>query len=313
MSEYDLSTPVAMFVFNRPDETQQVFDRVSEAEPPALYVVSDGPRTEVPDEAALVKEVREIATEVDWDCELHTDFASSNLGVKERIASGISWVLDETEEAIFLEDDCLPHLDFFRFCEEMLEMYRGDERVMDVTGTNVQRHWKDDRQDYHFTNLGIIWGWATWAEMWEEYDPKMSLWGDPEVRERVRDVLADDSQYRFLEREYRETYTGSKDTWDYQWSFARQRNSGLSVVPSRNLVTNIGFGSGTFHDEAEDDPRADLPTFEMDFPVERNPYVAPDREYDRQYHDMRAPFWYDSEVLTRLRDVVVSTLDSVNA
>lgn len=305
MSEFDLTTPVAILVFNRPDTTRQVFERVAEAQPPALYVVGDGPRPDVPEDQERVETVREIVTAVDWDCELHTNFADSNLGVKKRISSGISWVFKHAEDAILLEDDCLPHPDFFRFCEQMLEMYRGDERVMDVTGTNAQERWKDDSQDYHFTNHGLIWGWATWADRWAEYDPEMSLWNDPEVRERVRDVLADDAQYRYTERLYDRTYAGDLDTWDYQWGFARQRNSGLSVVPSRNLVTNIGFDSGTFHEDAEDDPRARLPTFEMDFPIRRNPFVAPDRGYDRQYHQMRAPFWYESELLTRARDVLM--------
>lgn len=306
MSEYDFDTPVALCVFNRPEPTRRVFDRVAEAEPPELYVVSDGPRPDVPEDESRVEEVHDIVTAVDWDCRLHTDFATSNLGVRERLSTGISWVFEQADEAIILEDDCLPHPDFFRFCERMLDLYRGDERVMDVTGTNPMTRWKDDRQDYHFSFHGLIWGWATWADAWDEYDPEMSLWGDPEIRERVRDVLADDAQYRYTERLYDEVYQGELDTWDYQWGLARQRNSGLSVVPSRNLVTNIGFESGTFHEDAEDDPRANLPTHGLDFPIERPPFVAPDRAYDRSYHDMRAPFWYDSGILTALRDVVTN-------
>jgi hypothetical protein len=305
MNDFEMQTAVALFVFNRPDTTRRVFERVAEAQPPVLFIVGDGPRSDVPEDEERVKEVREVVTDVDWECEVHTEFADSNLGVRERISSGISWVFEHVDEAILLEDDCLPHRDFFQFCQEMLEVYRSDERVMDITGTNAQERWKDDRQDYHFTYHGIIWGWATWADAWEKYDPEMSLWGDEEIRARVRDVFANDADFRYQKRLYDRTYTGELETWDYQWSFARQRNSGLSVVPSRNLVSNIGFGSGTFHEDTTDDPRADLSTFPMEFPVERNSFVAPDREYDRRYHDMRAPFWYDYELLTRLRDLYV--------
>jgi hypothetical protein len=306
---YDLTVPVALFVFNRPELTRRVFDRVAEAEPPTLFVVSDGPRSDVPEDETLVDEVHDVVTAVDWDCDLRTDFAETNMGVKERISSGISWVLSRTDEAIFLEDDCLPHPDFFRFCDRMLELYRGDERVMDVTGTNALERWKDDRQDYHFSYHGLIWGWATWADAWSEFDPEMSLWNDPEVRGRIRDVLADDTQFRYTERLYQKTYRGELDTWDYQWGFARQRNSGLSVVPSRNLVRNIGFESGTNHSDALDDPRANLSTFDVEFPIERNGFVAPDREYDRRYHAIRAPFWYRSELLTAVRDRIVDVVD----
>lgn len=309
MSEYNLNTPVALCVFNRPQTTRQVFDRVAQVEPPELYVIADGPRPDVPEDKRRVEEVLDIVTSVSWDCELHTNFAETNLGVRERFATGLSWVFGNVDEAIILEDDCLPHLDFFKFCERMLEMYRGDERVMDVTGTNAQKRWKDSQQDYHFSFHGLIWGWATWADAWDKYDPEMSLWSDHGVRERVRDVLADDAQYRYMERLYEKTYTGRLETWDYQWGFARQRNSGLSVVPSRNLVKNIGFESGTFHDDSQDDPRANLPTFDMEFPIKRNTFVAPDREYDQRYHAMRAPFWYKSKLLTKLRDQMVKAID----
>lgn len=309
MSEYELTTPVALFVFNRPELTRQVFKRVAEAKPATLYVIADGPREAVPEDREQVEKVRDIVTDPDWDCNLHTEFATTNMGVKERLSSGISWVLGQTDDAILLEDDCLPHHSFFRFCERMLDIYRGDERIMDISGTNPLVRWKDDHQDYHFSYNGLIWGWATWADAWEEYDPEMRLWADEEVRERVRDVIADDSQFRYAERVYQQTYDGEIETWDYQWGFARHRNAALSVVPSRNLVTNIGFGSGTFHEDTTDDPRADLPTHEMEFPIEENPFVGPDREYDRRYHDMRTPFWYDSAVLMAVRDRLSELLD----
>jgi hypothetical protein len=242
---------------------------------------------------------------VDWDCRVHRNYASENLGVFERIWTGIDWVFRNEQEAIILEDDCLPNPHFFRFCERMLDQYRGDERVMDVTGTNALEQWKPDIQDYHFSYHGIIWGWATWADAWEHYDPEMKLWNDPEIRKRVRDVMADDVQYRYTEREYDSTELGGRDTWDYQWSFARYRNSGLSVVPARNLVSNIGFGTGTFHSDSDGDPRANLPTFDINFPVRQNEFVAPDRTYDRKYRDLRVPFWYRNEMLTRLRDLLV--------
>lgn len=304
-SQITIDTPVAFFIFNRPEKTERVFEQIAAAEPPALYVVADGPRPDVADDPTLCKQTRKVVEDPDWDCQTHRNYADENLGVCERISTGIEWVFRHEREAILLEDDCLPHLHFFPFCEQMLEQYRGDERVMDVTGTNAISKWKDDRQDYHFSYHGIIWGWATWREAWDNYDPEMKLWDDSEVRGRIRDVLADDAQYRYTERVYNKTYTGELDTWDYQWGFARQRNSGLSVVPSRNLVTNIGFDTGTVHKNAEGDPRANLPLFGLDFPIEQNQFVAPDRGYDQRYHKLRAPFWYNCALLVSLRDYII--------
>lgn len=286
-----IDTPVALFVFNRPEKTASVLDRIADAEPPELYIVADGPRDEVPSDEQACVETRAVVDEVEWPCDVHRNYAEQNLGCFERIWTGIEWVFENASEAILLEDDCLPHPDFFPFCETMLERYRDDERVMDVGGTNPLETWKDDRQDYHFSHGGMLWGWATWADMWAKYDPEMKLWEDPEVRERVRDVIADEDQWRYAKRVYQRTYDGKIDTWDYQWGFTRHINSGLSVVPARNLVSNTGYGEGATHTTDEENSKANLPTQSLSFPIEPRQSVAVDRAYDRAYHELRRSIW----------------------
>jgi len=289
-SRITTDTPVAFFVFNRPEKTRRVFEWIAAAEPPDLYLVADGPRPDEPDDPDLCKRTREVVADPGWDCRIHRNYADENLGVFERIWTGIEWVFENEREAIILEDDCLPHPHFFPFCEQMLERYRGDERVMDVSGSNPLGTWKDDRQDYHFSYTGMLWGWATWRDAWAEYDPEMSLWADPEARERVRDVIADEDIWRYARRVYDRTYS-QKGTWDYQWGFARHVNSGLSVVPSRNLVSNIGYGGDSTHTDDEDSPKASVGTLGHSFPVTERETVAVDRAYDRRYHELRRSVW----------------------
>ena len=288
-TDVNVSTPVAFFVFNRPEETRKVFEQIARGKPDELLIVADGPRQSHPEDVEKCAAVREIVTDVDWSCNLRTNFAERNLGVKERFQTGLNWVFENVAEAIVLEDDCLPSLDFFPFCEWMLDEYRDDKRVMNITGTNFLTDWKSDRQDYHFSTHGAIWGWATWERAWEAYDPEMERWADPEIRERVADFISDDEQYYWRQKMYWRTFRGEIETWDFQWGFARHINSGLTIVPSRNLVTNIGFNEEATHTDNPELPYANLTAETLSFPLERNAFVSPDRKYDQGLYKMIAP------------------------
>lgn len=271
-----------LLVFNRPALTARVFERVRAARPRRLLVVADGPRAGRGEDVESVAQVRRIVTQVDWQCELLTDFAKENLGCRRRVSSGLDWAFDGCDEAIVLEDDCLPDPSFFRFCDELLARYRDDERVMMISGLNPVAPWRADQQSYHFSYCGAIWGWASWARAWQHYDVEMRAWDDPAARDRVRDVFADPLLYEPRIAAYDRVRRGEVDTWDMQWSFARIVQSGLSVVPAVNLIRNIGVGGGATHTLGAH-PMADLPTTAMNWPLRHPAYVAVDREYDRAF------------------------------
>ena len=275
-----MPVPVAFFVFNRPTFTARVFERIAAARPARLFVIADGPRPGRPGEAEQCAAVRRIVSQVDWDCEVRTNFARTNLGCKNRVAGGLDWVFQQVDRAIVLEDDCLPHPTLFPFFAEMLDRFADDARVMMVTGTNATASWKLDRQSYHFSYCGSIWGWATWRRAWSYYDVAMRLWNDPEARQRMIDVFALPELYESRLKAYGEVAAGKVDTWDMQWSFARIIQSGLSVVPAVNLVSNLGFGPGATHTHNPAAALADLPLGEMEFPLRHNDLVAVDRQYD---------------------------------
>ncbi len=195
MSDWQLTTPVAFIIFKRPDTTRKVFEEIRRAKPPKLLVIADGPRPNIVGEAEKCAAARAIIDSVDWECEVLKNYSDENLGCKQRVSSGLDWVFDNVEEAIILEDDCLPHPTFFRFCEELLEKYRGDERIMTIGGTNLLKNWKSDIQSYHCSNYFNCWGWATWKRVWKHYDVDMKLWGNLEIRNRIADVIVDKKQY----------------------------------------------------------------------------------------------------------------------
>jgi len=248
MLEFELQTPVAFIIFNRPDTTERVFAEIARAKPPKLLVVGDGPRTGRPGEAEKVAAARAIIQRVDWDCEVLTNFSEVNLGCKKRVSSGIDWVFEQVEEAIILEDDCLPDITFFRFCQEMLERYRNDQRIGMISGDNFQfgRRYGDD--SYYFSKYVHIWGWATWRDRWVgSYDVSMAKW--PRVRDEgmIADIVGDVHEAVYWGKIFERVHRGRIDTWDYQWVFANWVNGRSSVVPAVNLISNIGFGVNATH------------------------------------------------------------------
>ncbi|HEY9855515.1 MAG TPA: glycosyltransferase family 2 protein [Stenomitos sp.] len=237
-----LNTPVALILFNRPDTTERVFRAIAQAKPRKLLVVADGPRPDKPGEAERCAAARAVLERIDWDCELLTNFSDTNLGTKRRVSGGLDWVFDQVEEAIILEDDCLPDPSFFPYCQELLERYRHDTRIAMIHGINKQQGQKRTDYSYYFTRYMHIWGWASWRRAWQHYDVNLALW--PEIRDGG---LLKGHFDPHAEREHMEVfeqlYRGEIDTWDIQWAFACFIQGGLAIAPAVNLISNLGFGS----------------------------------------------------------------------
>lgn len=267
MTDFQLKTPVAFFIFNRPDTTEQVFAEIVKAKPPKLLVVSDGPRANRSGEAEKVAAARAIIKRVDWECEVLTNVSDVNLGCKRRMSSGLDWVFTQVEEAILLEDDCLPDPTFFRFCQELLERYRHDRRIGMITGTNFQFGRRRNDDSYYFSKHILIWGWATWRDRWVgSYDATMAKW--PRVRDEgwLGDLGEDRREAAFWHKVFERTHQGKIDTWDYQWVFANWVDGRMSISPAVNMISNIGFGKNATHTTGVSDV-ANLPRMTMRFPL----------------------------------------------
>ena len=290
MSAESLTTPVALFAYNRPDTTERVIERIVEADPPAVYVVADGPRSDRHKDTERCMEVRLLVERADWNCPVHRLYRDENRGLPAAVYEGLDWVFDSVPEAIVLEDDTVPSPDFFRFCETLLDRYRDDERVMAINGTNRLGSWRPDRGAYHFVTFQGVWGWATWRDAWTQYDPEMEAWMELTVRERIRSHLDDPERYRYYRRRFDRSYEGISPSWSRRWRFAVLANEGYCAVPSRNLVSNVGFDDRAVHTTDPESPLAALPRNELEFPLESPPAVEADREYERAcYERFRRP------------------------
>jgi hypothetical protein len=267
MSDWQLKTPVAFIIFNRPDTTERVFAEIAKARPPKLLVVADGPRENRAGEVEKCAATRAIIDRVDWDCEVLTNFSDRNLGCKRRVSSGIDWVFGQVEEAIILEDDCLPDPTFFRYCQELLERYRHDQRIGLISGDNFQFGRRRNDDSYYFSKYVHIWGWATWRDRWTgSYDVSMTKW--PHIREGawLSDMAGNEREAAFWHKIFERVYRGEIDTWDYQWVFANWVEGRSTVLPATNLISNIGFDANATHTTG-DSELANLASQPVMFPL----------------------------------------------
>ncbi len=240
-----MEVPVALFFFNRPDCEKEVFARVREARPSMLLLVSDGPRNE--EERKKVMETRNYVEEhIDWDCEVRKNYSEVNLGCRNRMASGITWALEQTGMAVLLEDDIVPAPEFFRFCQEMLYKYKDDERIMMVSGYKAMHDFPCSHS-YFFSADYPIWGWATWKRAWDLYDPDITSWPGYKADRTFEGTVFPEKYYRQKALEYDKVWDHSYDTWDFQWNYTCIVNSGLGIIPSENLIKNIGFNKEATH------------------------------------------------------------------
>jgi predicted O-methyltransferase YrrM len=262
-----ITSPVLFIIFNRPETTKVVFEAIREAQPTHLFIAADGPRQEKAGEYEKCQAARDIAINVDWECEVQTLFRDTNLGCKAAVSSAIDWYFDNVEEGIILEDDCLPEQSFFAFCEELLNKYRNDHRIGLICGDNFQFGRSRREASYYFSRFTHIWGWATWRRAWKCYDVKISQW--PDVRDNgfLNDILDCQAEIVYWTDIFEKTYAGQINTWDYQLMFSYWVNGFINVIPNNNLVKNIGFNAHGTHVTSADSPFANMETRPMQFPL----------------------------------------------
>jgi hypothetical protein len=268
---------VALIVFNRPDVTARVFEAIRAIRPRQLLLVADGPRDGRPADLDLCAATREVIARVDWPCEVLRKYAEQNLGCGPNVSQAIDWVFEQVDEAVILEDDCLPDQTFFPFCAELLERFRDDGRVMQIAGSNLAAPTAAYLgHSYAFNSFSPVWGWATWRRAWAHYDYSMATW--PEFRDKgmMAGLPAGRSWRKVLTREWDRAHAGLA-TWDHQWQYAVMAGHGLSVSPSVNLVSNLGFRADATQTLLEGD-LAEIPREPMAFPLRHPPSVA---EYPR--------------------------------
>lgn len=282
--------PVLFLIFNRLDTAKLVFEAIRQAKPPRLYIASDGPRDNKEGENEKVKEVRDYVTSsIDWECQVKTLLRDKNLGCGKAVSSAITWFFKNEEMGIILEDDCLPSLGFFYFCETMLKRYASDMRINSICGTNVIYKWKDTVSSYFFSSESGIWGWASWANRWQDYSFKIEDFDEKIIKKNISHKL----KLKCILKRFNALRFHGFDTWDYQWAYCAIKNMRLCIMPSVNLVSNIGFGEDATHTTDENSFVSRISAGNLLFPLKHPEKVELDKEFDNKF----AEIFYNTQTI----------------
>jgi hypothetical protein len=277
--EYVTTSAVLLIAFNRPMQTSKVIAKLREVKPTRVYFAIDGPRSDRPLDKSLVEETQKLQTLLDWRCTVLTRFLDENLGCGLGVSTAISWALENEERIIILEDDIIPSTSFFKYCDELLEFYKDEDKVFSISGSNfLPEEMSPSEANFRFSNFPHVWGWAIWKRSWQNYEFDVEDWRDQLGRAELKKIFKG-SYLSYLIWPFVLDRVAKKeiDTWDYQLCLTQWRLGALSIVPNVNLTENIGFSSDATHTTKV--PNYLLDTKEMQFPM-AYPKIALDYEAD---------------------------------
>jgi hypothetical protein len=282
-------TPLLFLIFNRPDETEKVFEVIRKVAPKHLYIAADGPRKNKEGESELCERVRDIVSDIDWKCHVRTLYREKNLGCKEAVSEAINWFFKHEEQGIILEDDCVPDISFFPYCEQLLEKYKNDETIISIGGTNLGYQFPDD-SSYGFSRFMNMWGWATWRRSANLIDYKMIAWKEKWfkrwfLQNRLQpSIFAFDLNWiKYWKNYFNLVSSGKIDTWDYQWIFTQLKYQKLSVFPEKNLIKNVGFNNAATHTFFAEHQIAHFKKESISFPLIAPKQKTVDEIYESDY------------------------------
>ncbi len=248
--------PVALFIFKRYDTLTRIIGRIAEVKPEKMYILADGPRNE--QEKIQTDKCRaEVEKLITWDCEIIRRYPEENLGVLRNIGLGAKWVLEREDRAIFIEDDNLPETTFFPFCEELLEKYKDDDRILWICGTNYLTEYPS-KDSYMFTRHMLPCGWASWSDKYlKYYDAELKTLDDKEkltqykktydCREFKNIPLRDQMLDAITKTKYFVDHEINKSSWDFQMEYSVRSNGKFGISPCNNQIANIGADELSTH------------------------------------------------------------------
>lgn len=241
-----METPVLLITFNRPEYTKIMINALKEANVKNLYVFKDGPRPYNQDDIRKSKEIEVIIKNIDWECNVTTNYMNNNLGCGWGPYSAISWAFQFVDRLIILEDDCIPTKAFFEYCTYLLEKYKDSDKVRHISGRNMyMEHPIFNKYDYIFTQYAPTLGWATWKKVWDNF----SLHEQHEIKPFFKkggftNQFSSKQERDFFNNWYHRRPSPvheSLHSWDYQFSVHSRINGALAINPAKNLIKYIGI------------------------------------------------------------------------
>jgi hypothetical protein len=291
--------PVLLITFNRYKYTYEVLEKIRRAKIKKLYLFNDGPRKNNNIDVMEREKIKNIIGDIDWDCEVNTYFAKENLGCGKGPFSAISWAFKNEEKLIILEDDCVPAISFFNYCDTLLNKYDDDERIWLISGSNFMENYQY-KADYHITRHAHTLGWGTWKRCWMQIDLKMNKFPSFINKGGFKNVFFSKYEYKIYNYRYQNFFSRKiniDNVWDYQFSFSRHINNGLAIIPRKNLIKNIGI-TGTHNKKRKS---FHFRTIDENFYINYHP---DDFLLDRKYEKKYAKYYLKMNFKTKIKSII---------
>jgi len=266
-----MKTAVVIIIHRRPDLTRRLIDCLRLVKPKKIYVIADGPRNAL--EKTECTATRQVIEQINWPCELIKQYATTNLGLRKRVVTGLNYVFKYETQAIILEDDLIPDPSFFRFCEELLTKYRNNPNIISIAGNNFQFGKTPLKSSYYFSRYVHSWGWATWRRAWELYDDQMSDWPARKANRWLASIFSSLAMRLYWKKIFDMVYNNEVNSWAYRWTYTALKHSMLTIIPDRNLVSNIGYGEAATHTKRKNKNIA-MPVLSIKFPLKHPRSIA---------------------------------------
>lgn len=249
MKNYKVQNPILIRFYNRPGHLKKLMKVIKKVRPSKLYLLGDGPKNE--QDKKLVDQARLIATNIDWKCTIRKNFFKQNLGGPLAGYRGILWFFHSVPQGIVLEDDTIPNISFFKFCDDLLEYYKKDARVGWITGNNFQNGKWRGNSSYYFSKYNHCWGWASWRRSFLNWKLVPKNWLKIKELLLKNDTYCDKYEKKYWEKIFDKLCSHKKKQWDYSLLLHFWIKKYLTITPNLNLVSNIGFGKDASNTKSE--------------------------------------------------------------
>ena len=308
MKEYLTNVPVKINIWIRPKCQKLQFDVIKQARPNILFIVSDGGRTK--EEQEIILSNRKLIEEgIDWNCEVHKIYEDNNNGIYTMERKAGKYIWNRVDRCVFLEDDQIPSVSYFRYCAELLEKYKDDTRVCMICGMNHLDVYKDVPSDYFFSSAGSIWGCALWKRTVEKFNFRNIH--DPYYYNLLKNITKNNKIFwkQFNGYLQHSIFDGHKAGGEFWLSFIANTENQYLIVPKYNLISNIGYEETGLHAHGLHKMPAsirkvfNLPTHELSFPLKHPSFFIPDNIYEQKVKKIMG--WTFTTKILRIFETII--------
>ena len=239
-------TPVLLLGYNRPYQMRGLIQSLAPLKPKLILFSVDGPKTNRPRDAELVRQTQELINEITWDAEIHTRFRDCNLGLRRAVVDAITWASSDFGKVIVLEDDVRAGPQLLDFLNYNLEKYENQREIAHINGYNLvpANHITKPQVGSRLSIYIESYAWATWERAWQNYDDDL-VWAKNASINELKSICGT----RFGALKWKQNFSNAAasriDTWAYRWLATIWANRFKIVSPNLNISSYHGRTDGT--------------------------------------------------------------------